>query len=199
MKDPFPPLSHNVALRRLSPPPLNVWRNSWFFYPSPVLVTGGHISETPPLYLVGRHIFCNFTPRNHYIKNSRNVMLQNLGFLPPCHTSSTPSTSLTCDVIYGCPLIIVVYRPYGSLTHEVRVENINGETKQTSKYIATELKATIVGHIWHTLNLVSWKSRNNIFCIQGIQLVHAIDLKLQKFHSTYTVTALVKHIVSSFD
>ena len=33
------------------------------FYPSLVLVTGGHISETP--YLVWRHIFCNFTPRNY--------------------------------------------------------------------------------------------------------------------------------------
>jgi len=34
-----------------------VTRISQFFYPSPVLVTGGHISETP--YLVWHHIFCN--------------------------------------------------------------------------------------------------------------------------------------------
>ena len=35
-------------------------------------------------------------------------MSQNLGSLPPlviqCHTSSTPSAPLTCDVIYGWPL-----------------------------------------------------------------------------------------------
>ena len=40
------------------------------FDPTPVLVTGGHISETPPPDLMWRHIFCNFTPRNYWIKTA---------------------------------------------------------------------------------------------------------------------------------
>ena len=39
-------------------------------------------------------------------------MSQNLGSLPPpivtqCHTSSTPSAPLTCDVIYDAPLFLI--------------------------------------------------------------------------------------------
>ena len=119
--------------------------NYMIFYLSPPLVTGGHISVTPPSvtshilqfytykllnYELARHrialsehrislrvywLSCSmfnfndfqwncfnlvYTPKYYFW----NVMSQNLGS-PPCHTSSTPSRHLTCDVIYGWSLI----------------------------------------------------------------------------------------------
>ena len=45
-----------------------VTRISWFLYPSPVLVLGGHISETSPTKC--DVTFCNFTSRNFKIKTA---------------------------------------------------------------------------------------------------------------------------------
>ena len=59
----FESISTNFPFCHMEPSINYVTRISWFFYPSPVLVTDDRIPETP--LLVWRHIFWNFTPRNY--------------------------------------------------------------------------------------------------------------------------------------
>ena len=67
------------------------------FLPLPVLVTGGHISETPFTYCDVTY-FIILHLETIKLKQQKCDVIQ-------CPTSSTPSAPLTCDEIYGCPLI----------------------------------------------------------------------------------------------
>ena len=81
-------------------------RNFIIFYPFPVLVTGGHISETPlpsVTYFAILHL--------EIIKLKQQKSDVTKFRIPPSPLSQnvplrrTPPAPLTCDVIYGCSLI----------------------------------------------------------------------------------------------
>ena len=75
------------------------------FYPSPVLVTDGHISETPPS--VTSHIAILHLEIIKLKQQKCDVTKFRMPHSPLSHNVTLrrpPSAPLMCDVIYGCHL-----------------------------------------------------------------------------------------------
>ena len=73
-----------------------------------------HFRDPPP-YLVWRPFFSILHLEIIKLKQHK-IQDPSPPLVTQCHTSSTPSALLTCDVIYGCPLITLFISRHGWLT-----------------------------------------------------------------------------------